>query len=395
MNPLNERIDKFLERLNDAKKRNLYFYQAPIEKIYDAHVIVEGKDMIMFGSYSYLGLLNHPKINEASKKAIDEFSTGAHGVRLLAGTTKLHIQLEERIAKFKQREAGAVFSSGYVTNLTTISTLLTKDDYVFCDKYDHASIVDGAIQSRANFIRFDHNDMEHLEDLLKETPDDSVKLIVVDAVYSMDGDIAPLPALIELKKKYNAILMIDEAHSLGVLGENGKGIEEYFNIYNEVDIDMGTLSKTIPSVGGYIAGDRNLIDFIKHNSRAYIFSAALPPPQVMAAIVSFDIIEEEKWRIKKLWENIDHYTSELKKMGYNIMNTRSAIIPILLKDDELALKLTRILWDEGILIFPILTPAIPPGSSRLRSCIMASHSSEDIDKALRALYKGGKDLGLI
>ncbi|NLI56774.1 pyridoxal phosphate-dependent aminotransferase family protein [bacterium] len=395
MNPLNERIEKFLERLDDAKKRNLYFYQAPIEKIYDAHVVINGKDYIMFGSYSYLGLINHPKINEASKRAIDEFSTGTHGVRLLAGTTKLHNLLEERISRFKGRDASAVFSSGYVTNLTTISTLLTKDDYVFCDKYDHASIVDGAIQSRANFIRFDHNDMEHLEELIKEVPEDRVKLIVVDGVYSMDGDIAPLPQLIEIKKKYNAILMVDEAHSLGVLGENGKGIEEYFGIYNEVDIDMGTLSKTIPSVGGYIAGDKKLIDFIKHNSRAYIFSAALPPAQTMAAMVSFDIIEEEKWRIKKLWENIIHYTSELKKMGFDIMKTQSAVVPILLKDDELALKLTRILWDEGIIIFPILTPAIPPGTSRLRSCIMASHSSEDIDIALKALYKGGKELNII
>lgn len=395
MNPLNERIEKFLERLNDAKKRNLYFYQAPIEKIYDAHVIINGKDYIMFGSYSYLGLINHPKINELSKKAIDQFSTGTHGVRLLAGTTKLHNDLEERISKFKKREASAVFSSGYVTNLTTISTLLTKDDYVFCDKYDHASIVDGAIQSRANFIRFDHNDMEHLEELISQIPEDKIKLIVVDGVYSMDGDIAPLPELIEIKKKYNALLMVDEAHSLGVLGENGKGIEEYFGIYGEVDIDMGTLSKTIPSVGGYIAGDKNLIDFIKHNSRAYIFSAALPPAQTMAALISFDIIEEEKWRIKKLWENINQYTSELKKMGFDIMKTESAVVPILIKDDELALKFTRILWDEGILIFPILTPAIPPGTSRLRSCIMASHSSEDIDKALKVLYKGGKKLGII
>jgi len=395
MNPLNERIDKFLERLDDAKKKNLYFYQAPIEKIYDAHVVINGKDYIMFGSYSYLGLINHPKINEAAKKAIDEFSTGTHGVRLLAGTTKLHNLLEEKISRFKGREASAVFSSGYVTNLTTISTLLTKDDYVFCDKYDHASIVDGAIQSRANFIRFDHNDMEHLEELISQIPEDKVKLIVVDGVYSMDGDITPLPQLIEIKKKYNAILMVDEAHSLGVLGENGKGIEEYFGIYNEVDIDMGTLSKTIPSVGGYITGDKKLIDFIKHNSRAYIFSAALPPAQTMAAMASFDIIEEEKWRIKKLWENIIHYTSELKKMGFDIMKTQSAVVPILLKDDELALKLTRILWDEGIIIFPILTPAIPPGTSRLRSCIMASHSSEDIDKALKALYKGGKELNII
>lgn len=395
MNPLNERIEKFLERLNDAKERNLYFYQAQIDKIYDAHVIVGGKDYIIFGSYSYLGLINHPKINESAKKAIDEFSTGTHGVRLLAGTTKLHNLLEERIAKFKGREASAVFSSGYVTNLTTISTLLSKDDYVFCDKYDHASIVDGAIQSRANFIRFDHNDVEHLEELIKDVPDDKIKLIVVDAVYSMDGDIAPLPQLIEIKKKYNALLMVDEAHSLGVLGENGKGIEEYFGVQGEVDIDMGTLSKTIPSVGGYIAGDRKLIDFIKHNSRAYIFSAALPPAQTMAAMTSFDIIEEEKWRIKKLWENINHYVSELKKMGYDTMNTQSAVVPILLRDDDLALKLTRILWDEGILIFPILTPAIPPKTARLRSCIMASHSHEDIEKALRALYKGGKELGII
>lgn len=395
MNPLEKKIEKALERVNDAKNRNLYFYQSQIDKIYDAHVVINGKDMIMFGSYSYLGLINHPKINESAKKAIDEFSTGTHGVRLLAGTIKLHNMLEERIAKFKSKEASVVFSSGYVTNLTVISTILSKDDYVFCDKYDHASIVDGVVQSRANFIRFDHNDMEHLEELLKQVPDEKIKLIVVDAVYSMDGDIAPLPKLVELKNKYNAILMVDEAHSIGVLGENGKGIEEYFGIYNEVDIDMGTLSKTIPSVGGYVAGSKKLIDFIKHNSRAYIFSAALPPAQTAAAIAAFDIIEEEKWRIKKLWENIKHYTEELKKMGFDLMNSQSAVVPILLKDDELALKMSRILWDEGIAIFPILTPAIPPHTARLRSCIMASHSHEDINKALKALHKAGKELGII
>jgi len=395
MDPLRKRIEKFQERFDDLKKRNLYFYQAEIEEINGAHAIVQGRDMIIFASYSYLGLIDHPKINEAAKKAIDELSTGTHGVRLLAGTTRLHNELERRIAEFKGREAAAVFSSGYVTNLTTISTLLGKDDYIFCDKYDHASIVDGAIQSRANFIRFDHNDMEHLEDLLKEIPEDKVKLIVVDAVYSMDGDMAPLPDLIKVKEKYNAILMVDEAHSLGVLGEHGRGIEEHFGVEGKVDIDMGTLSKTIPSVGGYIAGDKDLIDYIKHNSRAYIFSAALPPPAVAAAKASFDVIEEEPWRREKLWENIDHFVSGLKKLGYDTMNTQSAVVPVLLGEDELALKLTRKLWDEGILIFPILTPAIPPKTARLRSCVMASHSHEDIDKTLNAFEKAGKELGII
>ncbi|MCD6168619.1 MAG: aminotransferase class I/II-fold pyridoxal phosphate-dependent enzyme [Caldisericia bacterium] len=393
--PLRKRIEKFQERFDDLKKRDLYFYQAEIEEINGAHAIVEGKDMIIFASYSYLGLINHPKINEAAKKAIDELSTGTHGVRLLAGTTRLHNELERKIAEFKGREAAAVFSSGYVTNLTTISTLLGKDDYIFCDKYDHASIVDGAIQSRANFIRFDHNDMEHLEDLLKEVPDDKVKLIVVDAVYSMDGDMTPLPDLIELKEKYNAILMVDEAHSLGVLGEHGRGIEEHFHVEGKVDIDMGTLSKTIPSVGGYIAGDKDLIDYVKHNSRAYIFSAALPPPAVAAAKASFDVIEEEPWRREKLWENIEHFVSGLKKLGYDTMNTQSAVVPVLLGEDELALKLTRKLWDEGILIFPILTPAIPPKTARLRCCVMASHSHEDIEKTLKAFEKAGKELGII
>src|SRR3990172_828474 len=298
---LPRRVKAFTDRVAGLKANDLYYFNQPVEEILGgAKVMVHGREMGMYASYSYLGLVGHPRINEAAKKAVDKFGTGTNGVRTLAGTLTLHDELEETISNFKHAEAAATYSSGYATNLTVVSTLMGRGDYVFSDKLNHASIVDGCLMSGAEFRRFRHNDMEHLENLLKNAPSDVAKLVIGDSVFSMDGDIIDLPKVVELCKKYNAWLMIDEAHSVGVLGKTGRGIEEHFGLKDAIDIKMGTLSKTIPSVGGYVAGKKEVIQYLRHASRAYIFSAALPPAQAAAAREAFKVILDEPWRVEKL-----------------------------------------------------------------------------------------------
>ncbi len=298
------------EMLKDA---DLYFYNQPVSELRGgARVLVNGREMGMFASYSYLGLIGHPRINAAAKAAVDQFGTGTHGVRTLAGTLTLHNELEETIAAFKHAEAAVTFSSGYATNLSVIATLLGRGDYVISDKLNHASIVDGCLMSGAKFLRFRHNDMEALEARLQQMPDGAAKLVVVDAVFSMDGDVIDFPKLVALCRQYHAWLMVDEAHSVGVLGQTGRGIEEHFGMPDTIDIKMGTLSKTIPSVGGYIAGRKDLINYLRHSTRAYIFSAALPPAQAAAAKAAFEVILDEPWRVEKLRANGQQFINGLK-----------------------------------------------------------------------------------
>ena len=307
------RIHAIVDRVSMAKDHDLYFYNQPVEEILPGmKVRVRGREMGMYASYSYLGLVNHPRINEAARKAVDKFGTGTHGVRSLAGTLTIHTELEETIANFKHTEDAVTYSSGYATNLTVVSTLMGRGDYVFSDKLNHASIVDGCLMSGAEFRRFRHNDMEHLEGLLKNAPADVAKLVIADSVFSMDGDIIDLPKMLELTKKYKAWLMIDEAHSIGVLGATGRGIEEHFGLGDVIDIKMGTLSKTIPSVGGYIAARKEIITYLRHASRAYIFSAALPPAQAAAANEAFKVILDEPERLEKLNLNTKQFIGGLK-----------------------------------------------------------------------------------
>ncbi len=326
------RFKAIADRVSEAKENDLYFYNQPIQEILPGmKVLVNGREMGMYASYSYLGLVNHPRINEAAKKAVDKYGTGTHGVRSLAGTLGIHTELEETISSFKHAEAAITYSSGYATNLSVVSTLMGRGDYVFSDKLNHASIVDGCLMSGAEFRRFRHNDMVHLEGLLKNAPTDVAKLVIADSVFSMDGDIIDLPKVVALCKQYNAWLMIDEAHSVGVLGETGTGIEEHFNMYDSIDIKMGTLSKTIPSVGGYVAGKKEIIAYLRHASRAYIFSAALPPAQAAAANESFKVILDEPERIEKLNLNTKQFINGLKSMGFDTMLTETAIVPVLVR----------------------------------------------------------------
>ncbi|MGB9669077.1 MAG: aminotransferase class I/II-fold pyridoxal phosphate-dependent enzyme [Anaerolineales bacterium] len=399
-NPVKDNIAKRIEAMNqrvaEIHAQDLYFYNQAVEELRGgSRVLVNGREMGMYASYSYLGLVGHPKINQAAQKAIEKYGTGTHGVRTLAGSLKLHQELEETIASFKHTEAAITFTSGYVTNLTVVSTLVGRGDYVISDKLNHASIVDGCLMSGAKFLRFPHNDMAALEQRLQQVPDGFSKLVIADAVFSMDGDLINFPKTVELCKKYHAWLMIDEAHSVGVLGEKGTGIEEYFNMPDTIDIKMGTLSKTIPSVGGYIAGNKDLISYLRHASRAYIFSAALPPAQAAAAKAAFEVILEEPWRIQKLRANTNQFIHGLQARGFDTMLTETAIVPILCGSDETAFAMTRAAQRKGIFVLPVVSPAVPPGLARLRATVTAAHEPQEIDSAMEIIEKAGWEVGIL
>ncbi len=390
------RINAFSEREVLLKSNDLYFYNQPAEEILGgAKVVVHGRTMGMYASYSYLGLIGHPRINEAAKRAVDKWGTGTNGVRTLAGTLTLHDELEETIARFKHAESAITYTSGYVTNLTVISTLMGRGDYVLSDKLNHASIVDGCLMSGAEFRRFKHNDMADLEHRLQQVPSDASCLVIADAVFSMDGDVIDLPRVVELCRKYGAYLMMDEAHSVGVLGKTGRGIEEHFGLEDAVDIKMGTLSKTIPSVGGYVAGRKDLISYLRHASRAYIFSAALPPAQAAAANEAFKVIEEEPWRIEKLNENTKLFIGGLKSAGFDTMLTTTAIVPVLCGSDEAAFMMTREAQHHDVFVLPVVSPAVPEGQARLRATITAAHDPSEIERAMNIIATAGKQIGVI
>jgi glycine C-acetyltransferase len=393
---VSRRIQAIVSRVDNLHKEDLYFYNQPISELCGgSKVLVNGREMGMYASYSYLGLVGHPRINEAAQRAIQRFGTGTHGVRTLAGSLSIHDELEETIADFKHTEASVTYSSGYVTNLSVVSALVGRGDYVFSDKLNHASIVDGCLMSGAKFRRFRHNDIESLERQISQASADGAKLVVADAVFSMDGDIVDLPGLVEICRDHDAWLMIDEAHSVGVLGETGRGIEEHFSLEGVVDIKMGTLSKTIPSVGGYIAGKKDLISYLRHASRAYIFSAALPPAQAAAANEAFKVILDEPWRIKKLQENTQQFISGLKERGFDTLETETAIVPILCGPDDIAFAMTRYSQNRNVFVLPVVSPAVPVGMARLRATVTAAHDYDQIAHAMDVIAEAGSAVGVI
>jgi glycine C-acetyltransferase len=397
---MSDRLTEFVrywrERTDALQTADRYFYNLTIEELLsDVRVRVRGREMLMFASYGYLGLLGHPQIKQAALAAIEKYGTGTHGVRVLAGTLPVHEELEETIARFKGTEAAVTFSSGYATNLTAISTLLGRHDTVICDKFNHASIVDGCLLSGAKFLRFKHNDMIDLEQTLRSVDTKGITLVVVDGVFSMDGDVIDLPRVVELCRQHNAYLMVDEAHSVGVLGRTGRGIEEHFGLGDAIDLKMGTLSKTIPSVGGYLAGREELIHIFKHASRAYVFSAALPPAQAAAAKAAFDVILAEPERVTALNRNKEHWLTGLKQLGFDTLQSTTAIVPVICGPDELAYDLVRECQHRNVFVLPVISPAVPQGSARLRSTVTAVHQPAEIDQALDALSAAGKAVGLI
>ncbi len=327
--------------------------------------------MLMMSSYSYLGLLGHPTINRAAQEALATFGTGTHGVRLLAGTNSLHVELERAIAQFNGTESAVAFSSGYVTNIAVISAFASRGHVVICDRLDHASIFDGCVLSGAKLMVYRHNDMGALKRRLEQAGN-AGKLVVVDAVFSMDGDIVNLPEVVQLCRHYGAALMVDEAHSLGVLGSFGRGIEEHFGLNPEaIDIKMGTLSKTIPSIGGYVAGSAALVNALKHNARAFIFSAALPGPQAAAAHAAFGVIHEEPDRVRRLHENAERYSSALRRLGFDLLKTTTPIVPIMCRTELMTYKMTRLCQANGVFVLPIVYPAVPSKHPRLRTTVTA------------------------
>jgi len=390
------RIKAMNTRVDYLRTNDLYFYNQAVDEVMDgARVRVQGRIMGMYASYSYLGLVGHWRINQVAQKAVEKYGTGTNGVRTLAGTLAIHNELEETIASFKHTEAAITYSSGYATNLSVISTLMGRGDYIFSDKLNHASIVDGCLMSGAEFRRFRHNDMAHLENLLQNAPREAAKLVIADAVFSMDGDIIDLPRLVELTRKHNAWLMIDEAHSVGVLGQRGTGIEEHFGLDNVIDIKMGTLSKTIPSIGGYVAAKKEIISYLRHASRAYIFSAALAPAQAAAANEAFKIILDEPWRVERLNQNTRQFIGGLKGMGFNTMLTETAIVPVLCGEDDQAFAMTREAQHNDIFVLPVVSPAVPEGLARLRATVTAAHDPSEIERAMDVIGEAGKKLGVI
>jgi glycine C-acetyltransferase len=382
--------------VRELRQENMYFNFHEIEEYLEGcRVRVAGYgEMVLLGGYSYLGLNRHPKIDAAARAAIDTYGTGAHGVRLLAGTLDLHHRLEARLAAFKSTEAAATFSSGFMANLSTIACLVGPGDTVICDKLDHASIVDGCRLSGARSVRFRHNDMDHLQACLKNPALTGRKLVVVDGVFSMDGDIIDLPQVSWLCRRYGAILMVDEAHSIGVLGATGHGIEEHFGLpADSVDIKMGTLSKAIPSVGGYVAGSRKVCDFLKHQARGFIYSGALPPAAAAAAMAALDVIEEEPERVRRLHDNVAYFAGRLRQAGFSFLDSATAVFPIICGDDWQSYRLAKECWGRGVYVQPIPHPVVPKGTARLRAAVTAAHTREDLDLCLSVLREGAARVG--
>ncbi|RME63346.1 MAG: pyridoxal phosphate-dependent aminotransferase family protein, partial [Caldilineae bacterium] len=364
---LDWKIETMWQRVLQAQEEDCYYYFQPVDRLEGPWVWTEGKRKLMFATYTYLGLINHPRIVAAAKAAVERYGTGTHGVRILGGTLDLHAEMERTIAQFVKREDAIVYSSGYVTNLATVSTLVGRGDWVISDKWNHASIVDGCLLARGKFVRFKHNDMDDLEKQLRRAPASAGKLVVADAVFSMDGDIFNLPDAVELCRKYGARLMLDEAHSLGVLGETGRGIEEHFRMPGAIDIKMGTLSKTIPAVGGYIAGDRKLITFLRHAARGFVFSAALPPAVTASIIEAFHVLEDEGVeRNRILTRNVHHFIQGLQAVGFDTGLTETPIVPIMVGDEDRAMRMTKYCQDHGVFVLPVLPPAVQEGAARLR-----------------------------
>jgi 8-amino-7-oxononanoate synthase len=399
MNPARTHTDVFekalvYERARQAREAGFYPYFLPLQSNEGAEAIYQGRRILMFGSNNYLGLTTHPKVREAAMKAIAEMGTSCTGSRFLNGTLEMHLELERRLAEFIGKEAALVFSTGMQTNLGTISAILGRGDTVFLDKDDHASIVDAARLGFGRIKRFRHNDLEDLERQLQDTPDDQGRLVVVDGLYSMEGDLVPLPELLEVSRRYGARVMVDDAHGVGVMG-GGRGTAAHFDVVDETDLIMSTFSKSFASLGGFVAGDDQIIDYIQHHARALIFSASIPPPNAAAALAALEIMSTEPERVERLQRNGDRWRSGLQQLGFDTGNSVSPIVPVIVGDDMVTFGMWRMLLDEGVYTNPVVSPATPPGRQLLRTSCMATHTDEQIDEALEAFGKIGRLANLI
>jgi len=378
-----------------VKEAGLYPYFREIESDQDTEVIISGKKVLMFGSNSYLGLTNHPKIKEAAKKAIDKYGTGCAGSRFLNGTLDIHIELEQKLAQLVKKESVVCYSTGFQVNLGVVSILAGRNDYLVLDELDHASIIEGSRLSFSKVFKYAHNDMKALESKLKLCDPDAVKLIVADGIFSMEGDIVKLPEIVKLSQKYNASIMIDDAHSLGVLGKNGAGTASHFGLTDKVDLIMGTFSKSLAALGGFIAGDEDVINFIKHNSRSLLFSASMTPASVATVLCAIEIMESEPERIKHLWDITMYANERFKTLGFDIGKSESPIIPLFIRDDIKALKMSQSLMAEGVFVNPVVSPGVPKEDSLIRFSLMATHTFDQVDIAIDKITKCAEKLGVL
>jgi glycine C-acetyltransferase len=389
------------EQLEQLKQKGTHFKLRVLDDEQEPVCTFDGKRVINLASNNYLGLTTHPKLREAAIEATKKYGVGSGAVRTIAGTMKIHMELEEKIARFKNVEACVVFQSGFTANAGTVSAILGKEDFIISDELNHASIIDGARLSRAKILVFRHKDVAHAEEQLASVKDQpGHKLLITDGVFSMDGDIGALPALCNLAEKYGAIMMVDDAHASGVLGKNGRGTIDHFNVHGRVDVQVGTLSKAIGALGGYVCGSRDLIDFLYHRARPFLFSTSHPPSVAATCIAAFEVLEQEPERIEKLWENTTYFKRELGNLGFNIggVNTpksETPITPVIVGEGRLAMEFSRDLFKEGVMATGIAFPTVAEGKARIRTIMTATHTREELDQALEILKRVGKRMRII
>ncbi|MCX6329819.1 MAG: pyridoxal phosphate-dependent aminotransferase family protein [Bacteroidia bacterium] len=394
MRILQERLSKY-DAPQKAMEAGIYPYFREIESDQDTVVKIKGKDVLMFGSNSYLGLTNHPKIKEAAKKAVDKYGTGCAGSRFLNGTLDIHIELEERLADLVGKDKTLCYSTGFQVNLGVVSVLTGRRDHIFLDELDHASIIEGSRLSFSKVLKYAHNDMHALETKLKRCAPETLKLIVTDGIFSMEGDIVKLPELVRVAEKYNATIMIDDAHSIGVLGKNGSGTSSHFGLTDKVDLIMGTFSKSLASLGGFIASDKDTINYIKHNSRTLIFSASMTPASAASVLAAIDIMVSEPERITHLWSIANYALKAFKEAGFDTGRSETPIIPLFIRDDIKALLLTQALLADGVFVNPIVSPAVPKEDCLIRYSLMATHTKDQVDISIEKITKAAKALDIL
>lgn len=390
------KLDWLNQEIDSLKEQGLYNHIRTIGSAQGAWIVVDGKNVLNFCSNNYLGLANHPKIVEAAKKATEKYGVGPAAVRSIAGTTDLHVQLEQRLAKFKGVEDVITFQSGFTANLGTISALVSKEDGIFSDRLNHASIIDGCRLSGAKIVAYEHNDPSALEDAIKENLSNFRRaLVVTDGVFSMDGDIAPLPDLYEVAKKYDILFMVDDAHGEGVLGKGGRGIVDHFDLHGKVDIEIGTMSKAFGVVGGMVAGNETIVEWLRQRGRPFLFSSAVTAPDAAACLAAVDLLEESTELVDKLWANAEYFKGEMRKLGFDTGVSETPITPVMLGEAPLAQQFSRELFDEGVFAMSIGFPTVAKGKARIRVMISAAHDNDDLGKGLEAFQKVGKKLGVI
>lgn len=394
MKPLQKKLAQYTVP-QEAKARGIYPYFTPISSEQNTEVIVNGKKVLMFGSNSYLGLTNHPKIKEAAIAAISKYGSGCAGSPFLNGTLDIHIQLQDELAEFLGKDGVMLFSAGFQANSGVIPCITGRNDYVIYDERDHASIMEGKQLTFANTYKYKHNNMEDLERVLQKCPIEASKLVVTDGVFSMEGDIAPVDKLVDICNKYQATLMVDEAHGLGVFGREGRGTCDHFNKLNDVELVMGTFSKSLASVGGFIASDKDTINWMKHNVRPYIFTASISPASTASVIAALHIMRSEPDRRKALWDITNYALNAFRQLGFEIGNTCSPIIPLYIRDNDKTFLATHMLFEDGIFVTPVIAPAVPSQDTLIRFALMATHTKEQVDTAVDKIYKCFKQLEIL